>query len=192
VGGLPDRAREEEIMKGIVFTEFLELVSKKFGEEVMDLIIEASDLPSGGAYTSVGTYDHAEMLTLVETLSEAVRVPISDLFKAYGQHLFTRFAVRYPQFLDGVTSCFDFLDRVEDHIHVEVRKLYPDAELPSIQVDRLSEDQIQLTYSSTRPFAAFAEGLMRGAIAYFEERIAVRQMGAAPEGTYVRFELTRS
>jgi hypothetical protein len=183
---------EDWIMKGIVFTEFLELVGRKYGPEVMDFIIESSDLPSGGAYTAVGTYDHGEMIALVKTLSEAVRVPVPELLRSYGQHLFARFSVRYPRFFDGITSCFEFLDRIEGHIHVEVRKLHPDAELPSIDVNWRSEDRIELFYSSTRPFAAFAEGLMRGAIAHFGETIAVREMDAAEDGTFIRFELTRS
>lgn len=179
-------------MKGIVFTEFLELVGRKYGVEMMDLIIESADLPSGGAYTAVGTYDHREMLTLVKNLSAATLVPVPDLLRSYGEHLFARFSVRYPRFFDGITSCFEFLDRIEGHIHVEVRKLYPDADLPSIDVDWRTEDRIQLFYTSTRPFAALAEGLMRGAIAHFGEEIAVRELDAAADGTFIRFELTRS
>ena len=179
-------------MKGVVFTEFLELVHKKYGEEIMDLIIEASDLPSGAAYSSAGNYNHAELLTLVQTLSEAVRVPVSDLFKDFGQYLFTRFAVRYPQFLTGVTSSFEFFDRIESHVHVEVKKLHPDAELPLIEVEWLSDDRIHLIYSSTRPLAALAEGLMLGTITHFQERIAVRKLRASNDGTFFRFELARS
>ena len=55
-------------MKGIVFREFLEMVEEAFGMDVADQIIEESDLPSGGAYTSVATYDHHEILTLVGKL----------------------------------------------------------------------------------------------------------------------------
>ena len=53
-------------MKGIVFTEFLDLVEDKFGLEMVDKIIQSSDLESGGIYTSVGTYKFSEMLQLVE------------------------------------------------------------------------------------------------------------------------------
>ena len=35
-------------MKGIVFTEFLEMVEEKFGLEVVDYIIESSELASEG------------------------------------------------------------------------------------------------------------------------------------------------
>ena len=44
-------------MKGVIFTEFLELVEKKFGLAMVDKIIGQSNLASEGIYTSVGTYE---------------------------------------------------------------------------------------------------------------------------------------
>ncbi len=179
-------------MKGIVFTEFIDLVSAKFGEEVVDRVIAESNLPSGAAYTAVGTYDHAEMMTMVRKLSQAIQVPVPSLLKDFGQHLFTRFAVRYPQFYAGIKSSFCFLNRIEEHIHVEVRKLYPDAELPSIVCERRSENEMVLTYRSSRPLAAFAEGLMMGAIAHFGETVEVVKTDSAGDQTFARFELRKS
>ena len=179
-------------MKGIVFTEFLEHVGKKFGEDMMDRIIEDSRLQSGAAYTAVGTYDHAELITLIRNLSIATDEPQADLLTAFAQYLFTRFAVRYPQFFVGVESSFDFLDRIEAHIHVEVRKLYPDAELPRIQCTRHSPNELELVYRSSRPLAAFCEGLMRGAVAHFEEDVAVRKLEQSDDSGYARFALTKS
>jgi hypothetical protein len=128
----------------------------------------------------------------VKNLSIALRIPAPELFRTYGQHLFARFSVRHPAFFEGITTCFEFFDRIEDHLHSEIRAADPDAELPSIDVDWRTEDKIQLFYTSTRPFAAFAEGLMRGAIAHFGEKVDVREIDAAADGTFIRFELTRS
>ena len=52
-------------MKGVVFTEFLEMVEDRFSPEMADRIIEGAELASGGVYTTVGTYDHGEMIQLV-------------------------------------------------------------------------------------------------------------------------------
>ena len=65
-------------MKGIIFTEFLEMVEEKFGYEVVDEIISKSELKSNGIYTSVGTYAREEMMVLVDHL-----------------HLKTRFFTKY-------------------------------------------------------------------------------------------------
>ncbi len=57
-------------MKGIVFSEFIELVEEKFGLETVDTILDNSELSNGGAYTAVGTYPHQEMFILVKALSD--------------------------------------------------------------------------------------------------------------------------
>ncbi|MGB1109629.1 MAG: heme NO-binding domain-containing protein, partial [Gammaproteobacteria bacterium] len=110
-------------MKGIVFSELVEMVEEVFSPEIADKIIESSHLPSGGAYTSVGTYDHEEILTLVSQLSEETGMPIDELVKTFGGHLFSRFVTLYPSFFEGVSSSFEFLETIEEHVHVEVRKL---------------------------------------------------------------------
>ena len=56
-------------VKGIVFTEFLEMVESRFGLEVADRMIESAALKSRGAYTAVGTYDHEELIWLTSELS---------------------------------------------------------------------------------------------------------------------------
>ena len=38
-------------MKGVVFTEFLEMVEDIFSPDIADQIVEEADLPSGGVYT---------------------------------------------------------------------------------------------------------------------------------------------
>ena len=59
-------------MKGIVFCEFVEMMEQEFSGEMADEIISGAQLESGGAYTTVGTYDHHEMLTLVTRLKRTV------------------------------------------------------------------------------------------------------------------------
>lgn len=162
-------------MKGIVFTEFLELIEEEFSQEVADDIVDESDLRSGGAYTAVGTYDHGELVALVGKLSEKTGIPLSDLIGTFGRYLFTRFYALYPVFFEGVTGCFDFLETIENHVHVEVRKLYPDAELPTFQTERLGPDSLVMIYASRRPFADLAHALIEGAVAHWGEDISIER-----------------
>ncbi|MGH8354618.1 MAG: heme NO-binding domain-containing protein [Pseudomonas sp.] len=162
-------------MKGIVFTEFLEMVEQRFGLETLDRVIIQAQPPNDGAYTAVGTYDHQELVRLVVALSEATRVPAADLIKAFGEHLFQRFTQTYPSLFLGVDSAFNFLRSIEHYIHVEVRKLYPDAELPAFTYESHAANQLVMLYQSRRPFADLAEGLIRGCIDHFGENIELQR-----------------
>ena len=179
-------------MKGIVFTEFLEMVESKFSSELADSIIERAELPSGGAYTTVGTYDHSEMIKLVSCLSQETGVSTAELMRAFGLYMFERFHVLFPQYFTGIDSSFHFLERIDDYIHVEVRKLYPEAELPSFDCDTSQAGRLRLTYRSVRPFAALAEGLIRGCIAHFREDADVEVEDLSNgAGTAARFVITQ-
>lgn len=180
-------------MKGIVFSEFIEMVEDTFSYEVADHIVETADLPSGGVYTSLGTYDHTELLTLVTNLSQETGMAIPDLVKAFGKHLFGRFTVGYPQFFTDNLDAFNFLKNLEDYIHVEVLKLYPDAQLPTFEyVESPNGDCLEMIYKSSRPFATFAEGLLEGCIDHFQESIDLHCIDLSEgQGTSARFILTR-
>src|SRR5262245_60067748 len=108
-------------MKGVVFTEFLDFVGQRFGEDMVDDIIDACPLASGGAYTAVGTYDHGEIVALVSALSERTGTPVHELVKAFGGQLSVTFERGYPAFFSRSAHFFDFLESIEAHIHIEVR-----------------------------------------------------------------------
>ncbi|MGB0202205.1 MAG: heme NO-binding domain-containing protein [Candidatus Poseidoniaceae archaeon] len=160
-------------MKGIVFKEFSEMVEASFGEAMLDTVIENSDLPSGGVYTSVGTYPHTELVSMVVTLSEETEIPVQDLVKAFGKYLFGRFLDLFPIFFTHKTS-FEFLASIHDVVHVEVLKLYPDAELPDF-IGKLSEDgrTLHFEYHSHRHFADLAIGLMEGTFDHWNENVEI-------------------
>src|SRR6185436_15130450 len=100
-------------MKGVIFTEFLEMVEVRFGLPVVDDIIATADVADGGAYTAVGTYDHAELVRLVQALSQTTGRSTAELTRLFGQYLFERFRSAYPIMFVGVKTAFEFLGNIE-------------------------------------------------------------------------------
>lgn len=179
-------------MKGIVFTEFLEMVEDRFGYEVVDHIIEKSKLSNAGAYTAIGTYDHGEMVQLITHLSERTEIPVNVLLQEYGKYIFEYFLQNYQGFFTPHTNSFDFLDSIEDHIHVEVKKLYPDAQLPRFETSRPDENTMIMTYISSRKMSDLAHGLMTKSMEHFKEEGNIEKEFLDEDGTEVRFTITRS
>jgi hypothetical protein len=179
-------------MKGVVFTEFIEMVEDRFSVETGERLIGESNLPSNGVYTSVGTYDHNEMVTLVTNLSALVGVPVPDLLKEFGRHLFKRFVTKFPGFFDNVTSTFEFLPRVESYVHLEVKKLYPDAELPTFSCDFPQSGQLNMTYRSIRNLPDLAEGLILGCIEHFGEQLEIKRESLPGDPPAVLFTIVSS
>jgi len=179
-------------MKGIVFAEFIEHASSAFGEDEIEDLIDECDLPSGGAYTAVGTYDFQEMVTLVTALSKQTGVSVDDLIHGFGVYLGGSFRDRFRDFFDQQASLFDFLDSVENHIHVEVRKLYADAELPSLKMVSRGENEAVLRYRSKRCLAQLASGLIQSAANHFDDQVEVVMDHAKDEcGTFTDIKVRR-
>jgi hypothetical protein len=154
-------------MLGMVFTELVEMVEETFSPEIADAVLSDVAPANGGAYTSVGYYDHNELVALVVALSKRTGVPVPDLVQAFGKHMLGRFTVLFPQMFERHTHFFDFIASIDGQIHVEVRKLYANARLPRFQVLSRSDDQLRLLYQSSRDMQPLALGLMEGAAVHY-------------------------
>ncbi len=180
-------------MKGIVFREFIAMVENQFSLATADQIISASNLSSDGAYASVGTYPHQEMVDLVTHLSEATSISVPDLLHHFGKHLFERFSVIHPEYVKTHESAFELLRRLDGHIHVEVRKLYIDAELPAFDYEDLGDGEMVFIYRSRRKLADFAHGLIQGCIDHFGDPMQIERTNLPDDdtGAHTRFLLKR-
>ena len=178
-------------MKGIVFTEFLEMVEANFGLATVDEIIEASNLPSKAIYTSVGTYSFNEMVTLLTNLNHKVKIPINDLLHTFGHYLFLSLGKAHPEVIQTYKSPISLLYSIEDHIHVHVQKLYPDAELPTFKIVEKTDSSISMIYSSNRGLYKLAHGLIEKCFEYFNTTAKVNFDLLKEDGTEVKFDIVQ-
>ena len=91
-------------MKGVIFTEFPGFIEQSFGLPMADHLITATKPESGGAYTSVGTYDAHELVAMVVELGKETDTPVPDLIKAFGAHLFKHFVDAHAGTLGNVKT----------------------------------------------------------------------------------------
>ncbi|MFK7758076.1 MAG: heme NO-binding domain-containing protein [Flavobacteriales bacterium] len=178
-------------MKGLIFTEFLEMVEEKFDYEMVDQIISDASDPLDGAYTSVDSYDHSQLVNLVVALHKRSNIPLSDLLKTYGEYLFSSLAQNYPDLLEGITDPFEMLLNIELLIHTEVRKLYPEANPPRFTGTRINENTLELIYNSHRSMGDVAEGLIHGCGNHFNEKYKVDQVSSENSGQTVKFRIEK-
>lgn len=179
-------------MKGIVFTEFLDLVEDKFGIEMVDKIISQSTLESEGIYTSIGTYSFSEMLQLLKHLSENTNISIDNLLLVYAEHFFSVIENIYPGLLATYKDPIEMISSIEDHIHIEVRKIYPDAELPTFIVEEKTEDSLVLIYKSSRAMHHFGLGLMNKTFEHFNSTANIVLEKIKEDGTVVKFLINKN
>jgi hypothetical protein len=160
-------------MKGIVFNLLEEIVSREYGEDAWDALLDAAGLD--GAYTSLGSYSDSDLMGLVMAASTTLGVSADEIVRWFGRSALPLFADRYPQFFEPHDSTRSFVLTLNRVIHPEVRKLYPGAEVPVFDFNTSSDEKLVMGYSSPRKMCAFAEGLIEGAASHYGEEAVIDQ-----------------
>ena len=179
-------------MKGIVFTEFLDLVEERFGLEMVDAIISQSKLESEGVYTSIGTYSFSELLQLLQNLQTKTGISIDNLLLIYGEHFFSVIETNYKDLLSSYNDPIEMLASIENHIHVEVRKIYNDAELPTFIIKEKTKKTLILIYKYSRSMHHFGLGLMNKTFEHFNFKATIVLEKIKKDGTEVKFIITKN
>jgi len=174
-------------MKGIIFTEFLDIVETTFGLEICQQMLDhASD---DGVYTNVGSYDHRALVQLIHALSKITDTPVEILQEAYGEAVFTHLFNTLPNLSNQQHDTFSFIKSVESHIHIEVKKLYPDATPPHFEFLSETEHQMIMDYKSARCLSHVCLGLIKGCAKYFNQTVQITMEPMNKKQSHVRFNI---
>jgi predicted hydrocarbon binding protein len=169
-------------MKGAIFIALNELIEDQFGITTWETLLDKVQPASKGVYTSTEDYPDAEMTAFVLAISEHTGMSTAEVTRTFGLSLFQELNRKFPVFSELNPNLFAFLKSVEEVIHKEVRKLYDNTSLPSIESEQVSEKTLRLHYRSERKLCFLAEGLIQGAAQYFDEPISLHHSACMHHG----------
>ena len=147
-------------VKGVLFDVVREVVAELLGEDAWDRAIETAEFE--GSYTSLGNYPDEEMATLVVLLSESAGLSVDDTLRTVGIHGWRHLELRQPELVAGVDDMGTLLHSLNNVVHTEVRKLYPDSFVPLFGISDEGPGRWLVTYESERRMCRLAEGLLLG------------------------------
>ena len=183
-------------MKGIVFDILSEMVEERYGLAAWDALLEQTGCD--GHYVATASYPDSELFALVEAATEATGMAQRDLVAAFGRFMLDKFYQRYPEFFDAHQDTFTFLKSVDEVVHVEVRKLFPDAGVPEFAHEEIREGEengrtLTMFYRSPRKLCVLAEGLIRGSGDHFGEALELQHTECMHDGAErCRLVITRA
>lgn len=169
-------------MKGIVFNLFEEFITEKFGEGKYEEILSGCNLKTKEPFVGPGSYPDEDLLEIVGKTVQATGIPLPDALGSFGRFCFPKLAERFPAFVTPYNHPKPFLKTVDSVIHIEVRKLYRDAEPPSFTFEEPSPDTLIMRYHSKRKLCLFMEGMIEGVAEYYKSPIKQRQKRCMLEG----------
>lgn len=160
-------------MKGVIFNAVEETVRLEHGEDAWDQLLETAGVD--GAYTSLGTYPDEQLYALVAAACDLLGVTQEDLLRHLGRRSFGHLAGRNPALMTGLADGRSLLLALNGVIHPEVRKVYPEAEVPEFLDLSTDPGSLSLQYNSQRGLCHLAEGLALGVADHFGESMSVSQ-----------------
>lgn len=175
-------------MKGIIFNLLQEAVTRQYGADMWDDLIDAAEVD--GAYTSLGNYADDEVTALVVQAAKALDLSAGEVLRWFGHSTIPMLAERYPEFFTRHDDARSFLLTLNSIIHPEVRKVYPGATPPVFGFDDSQPDALVMTYASRRRLCMLAEGFVTGSAAHFGQQVRMQHAQCMHEGAaHCVFEL---
>ena len=155
-------------MKGFIFTNFLDFLEKSNGLDMVDEMLSECDLASEGVYSAFNSYEFDELVSLLTFVSKKTGIEPQVLLEAFGRFVFPYLIGKHSYIVEKYSNALDLIAGIESHIHIEVKKLYEDAELPAFSVVEKTQNSLTLIYTSSRGLTYFAIGLMRETLDFFK------------------------
>ncbi len=169
-------------MQGIIFNALAEFVEETAGLEAWNDILEDSQVASGGAYTSGGTYPDEEIVALAVAICDKLGLELNDGLRAFGQYLFGFLLERGPVQIKSYADTQTMLSELDSVVHTEVKRVHPDAYTPFFEYQPSDTTSGELVYRSKRKLCAVAEGLLAGAAAHYGQSVAMKHTHCVHKG----------
>jgi hypothetical protein len=121
-------------------------------------------------------------------MPEAFGGDADEQLRWFGRRSMPMLARRYAVFFEQPTDTRSFLMTLNNVIHAEVRKLYPDADVPTFDFDGIAGveappgDGLILGYRSTRRLCALAEGFIHGAADQYDQVATIEHVRCMHRG----------
>lgn len=164
-------------MKGVIFNVVEEVIGELFDADTWDDLLDGAELD--GAYTALGDYADTELLAIVSAACQATGMSAEEVLRTVGHHALPKLASRVPDSMGGAPDALSFIRKVNDIIHPEVLKIYPDSIPPAFDFED-HVDGLVVQYRSARNLPALAEGLLSGVSLLYEEDVTVQPLAPGP------------
>lgn len=167
-------------MMGLVFNIAQDVVEATFGPDVWDAVIETAGVD--GAYTMLAAYPDDEFESLVRAAGGVIGISQTDVLVMVGRRGFGALLERHADALAGRPDWRTLLAGLDGEIHRDARKVYPEGELPRLDLRPAPDGAVAVVYRSRRRWCDLAEGLVLGVGDWYDVSLETRHVSCRRHG----------
>lgn len=176
-------------MKGVVFNILEGFIDESFGDGTFDEIIDTVFIEEIDPFVGPGTYPDEHLFLIVQKAVELKKLDLEPILRTFGKYMFFQLAIKYPNFVQHHDNPKDFIKTVHNVIHVEVKKLFPEAETPKFLYSNDIDGKLTMRYESKRNLFSLAEGLIEGSGEFYNKPVKVIRKSFSVDENYCVFDL---
>lgn len=165
-------------MKGTIANCLKEMVVSRFGQSMWEEILTVSGQRADMIILATNDIDDNLILQIVENSCKILGHSIEDVADYFGEFWMNSYAPGvYKPYYGVNATAKDFFIKL-DEIHSKVTRNIQNAKPPKFEYEWRNENELILTYISTRGLIDFVVGLAKGVGIYFNQKLAVRKISA--------------
>jgi len=161
-------------VQGIVHDAMERFVVQELGEKGL-LQVRALTGRGDNRYVFDATYPDGEIITMVQTVSQAGGLPPEEILQQFAERLVPGLLEVFGFLVNRNWTFMDFLLNTEAIIHKAVRLNTPSARPPAILAHMTALDTVAITYRSPRRLCSVAKGIILGSATHYKVKAAISE-----------------
>ena len=179
-------------MHGLILVQLQKFAQQTLGPEEWRRALSKSGLDRT-TFSAGLVYEDQQALELIVLAAETLNVPVDEVVEMFGRFISTELLRLYHRVIKPQWRTLDIIENTETFIHSAVRVGNPGAVPPVLDAIRVSENELQLLYSSDRKLCKLAIGIIKGLADHFQEVIEIHKDSCMLQGDpFCTFRLIRN
>ena len=176
-------------MKGTLFQLLSDYVEHQHSLPLLNKLLADVPYASQGHYLNLLDYPDDEYIYLIDKISGLVNLKTHEFLVEFGQYCIPHLMEKYPHYFQYDTIN-EFLKNTQKHIYQEMEKNLNFSPKMNLIYQPVSNQKSTLQYSSSRKLCFLFEGILLGAIRFFNEDISITHKKCVHKGNdFCLFEL---
>lgn len=174
-------------MHGIIHKSFKGFVEERMTDGAWDVIVDESGIEPK-LYLPVSHYPDEEITAIMTTITDRTDHTEASLQRSFGEYLAPALLDTFKAHVRDDWTAFDLLANLEP-IYEQIRSGNDETEPPDVDVERLGDATVAITYRSELRMCPLAKGIVHGIADEYGETVTIDEGACMREGDD-RCELT--
>lgn len=167
---------EKKIMKGAIIDCLKEMITKCKGEEKWTEILLNAGFSPYAKFPHFFDIPEEYFQRIYQSISKTLAISHREIGLMFGDYFINVYSqIHFKKYYSNVSTLKDFLLKM-DYIHRKVTEEIPYAKPPHFEYEKISENELKMSYFSSRNLVDFYEGLILGSAKFFREEIEIKKI----------------